>query len=557
MTTYLSPIQMFYKWEKERPNDVFMRQPVNGKWLSYTWKEAGDQARRMATVLKNMDMPAGSRIALVSKNCAHWVLCDLAIMMAGHISVPIYPNVGGDTLNYVVTHSEAPVLFVGKLDSWKGMAGGLPAGVKVIAFPEMYGKYEFENWDTLIKDVAPLAGETLRQPDELMTIIYTSGTTGQPKGVMQTFHALSYAVSNALAQNNEVVRVPDPATGRGRFFSYLPLSHIAERLLVEMGCLYSGSEMYFAESLDTFAVNLAEARPTIFLGVPRIWSKFQSGILAKMPQKKLNLLLSIPFVSSIVKNKIKTGLGLDKANHCLSGASPIPPSLILWFGKLGINIQEAYGMTENCAYSHINRKANNQVGTVGQPMPLVDVKIGDNGEIWVKSEASMKGYYKNEAATAETFTPDGYLKTGDKGEIGKQGHLKITGRVKELFKTEKGKYVAPAPIEMIIQENADIEQSCVVGVGLPQPIALISLQPTAVGKSRNEIKDSLSETLESVNKRLEAHERLKKLIVVKTAWTVENNLLTPSMKIKRGPIEDLYKANYDKWYGEKDSIIWE
>ena len=556
MATYQNPLEMFYQWERELPEQVFMHQPVDGKWLTYTWKQAGDEARRMASVLAAMNLPAGSHIALVSKNCDHWIICDLAIMMAGHVSVPIYPNVGADTLNYVVSHSESPVLFVGKLDNWKGMADGLPAGVRVIAFPSMYGKYDFENWETLIANVQPMQGETKRNPDDLFTIIYTSGTTGTPKGVIHNYHAFSYATSNAL-MHGDVLQIPDPATGRGRFFSYLPLSHIAERMLVEMGSLYTGSDLYFAESLETFAKNLAEAKPTVFLGVPRIWSKFQSGILSKMPQKRLNILLAIPIISGIIKKKIAGGLGLDKANHCLSGASPIPPSLISWFGKLGIQIQEAYGMTENCAYSHITRKDMVQLGSVGQPMPLVDVKFADTGEILVKSEANMIGYYKNENATKETFTPDGYLCTGDKGVADKKGYLRITGRVKELFKTEKGKYVAPSPIEMLLQENPDIEMACVVGVGLPQPIVLLSLQPTAKSKSQEHLTHEMEHTIAEVNKKLEGHERLKKAIVVKNSWTVENNLLTPTMKIKRNPIEDLYKDRYEKWYAQKEVVIWE
>lgn len=556
MATYLNPLDMFYKWERECPEQVFMHQPVDGKWLTYTWKQAGEEARRMASVLAAMNLPTGSHIALVSKNCAHWIICDLAIMMAGHVSVPVYPNVGADTLNYVVSHSESPVLFVGKLDSWKSMADGVPAGVRVIAFPSIYGKYDYENWETLSANVQPMQGETKRSPDDLFTIIYTSGTTGVPKGVIHSYHAFAYATSNAL-MGGSVLQIPDPATGRGRFFSYLPLSHIAERMLVQMGSLYTNSDLYFTESLEAFAKNLVEAKPTVFLGVPRIWSKFQSGILTKMPQKRLNLLLAIPIISGIIKKKIASGLGLDKANHCLSGASPIPPSLIAWFGKLGIQIQEAYGMTENCAYSHITRKNMVQLGSVGQPMPLVEVKFADTGEILVKSEANMVGYYKNDQATKENFTADGYLCTGDKGVSDGKGYLRITGRVKELFKTEKGKYVAPAPIEMLLQENSDIEMACVVGVGLPQPIVLLSLQPTAKTKSREHLAAELEETVTAVNKKLDGHERLKKAIIVKESWTVENNLLTPTMKIKRNPIEDLYKDRYEKWYAEKQVVIWE
>ncbi len=551
-TIYKTPLYMLYQWEHQKPKEVFLKQPIDGRWLNITWEEAADQVRRMAAALKALQLPPGSNIAMVSKNCAHWLLTDLAIMMSGHVSVPLYPNVTASTLNYVLKHSEAKVLFVGKLDDWNTMKAGLPDDIYCISFPDIYQTdKQYDNWDKLIAQHKPLEGNIDRNLDDLYTIIYTSGTTGKPKGVMHSYYTLSYAITNALT----VIDLKN--LDEIRFFSYLPLSHIAERMLVEIGSLYTGAKVYFAQSLDTFADNLQFTEPTVFLAVPRIWTKFQKKILEKLPQKKLNLLLSIPIISTIIKRKIRKSLGLSKALYCLTGAAPIPVSLLEWFQKLGIKIQEVYAMTENSAYSHFTRPDNIEFGYVGQPMPNVGVKISEIGEILVKSDANMLGYFKEPDITAATFDENHYLRTGDKGVIGKDNFLKITGRVKEIFKTEKGKYVAPAPIEMELSENEFVEQVCVVGANLPQPIALVVLSEVGRAFEKDRVGESLAQTVISVNGRFEKHEHLKTLVIVREEWTVENALLTPTLKIKRNPIEELYGSRFQHWYEKDEKVIWE
>jgi long-chain acyl-CoA synthetase len=341
------------------------------------------------------------------------------------------------------------------------------------------------------------------------------------------------------------------------FFSYLPMCHIAERLLIEMGSLYAGGQVSFAESLDTFPANLAETQPTVFLAVPRIWAKFQEKILEKMPQHKLDLLLRIPIINGVVKKKIKAGLGLTKATNIFSGAAPISVELINWFGKIGVQIQQAYAMTEDACYSHVNVKERDKIGTVGEALPEVDVRISQEGEIQIKHKALMKGYYKEEGMTAEVFTPDGYFKTGDKGERDAAGYLRITGRVKDLFKTSKGKYVAPAPIEMKLMDDHDIEQACVVGLGLPQPIALITLSETGAKKTERELEHGIREVMYRINEQLDSFEKLKSTIIVREQWTIDNGLMTPTMKIKRSDIEKIYQDYYQQWYDAKEDILWE
>ena len=533
---------MLYKWEQEKANEIYLSQPIDGVWHNWTWEEVGQEVRKMAAYLKSLDLPANSKIGLLSKNCAHWIMTDFAIMMAGHTSVPLYPNLNAETVGKILKHSESKLLFVGKLDNFEVMKPGISADMPCITYP--FYSEDYPKWDDLTKDVQPLNENIVRDPHELATIIYTSGTTGDPKGVMHKFYNFSFATTNAV----NALPLKDES-----FFSYLPLCHIAERLLVMMGSLYAGGKVSFAESLDTFAANLSEASPTVFLGVPRIWTKFQQGILAKLPQKKLNVLLSIPIISTLIKKKIQKGLGLSKARNIFTGAAPTPVALIKWFARLGINIQEAYAMTENTCYSHVSYSDKIRIGSVGQALPLCDVKLSVQNEILIKHDALMDGYYKDEEETNKTII-DGWLHTGDEGVIDAEGFLKITGRVKDLFKTSKGKYIAPSPIEMKLSANKNIEQVCVVGTELPQPIAIIVLSERGKGKIEAELIASLETTLEVVNPKLDSHEKIHNIIVVNEDWTVENKLLTPTMKIKRNVIEKLYNANYKVWY-EGERII--
>ena len=539
---YLSPLEMMYKWEKERSEKTYLSQPIDGVWHNWTYKETMYEVRKMASYIKSLNLEEKSKIAILSKNCAHWIMSDLAIMMSGHVSVPLYPNLSAETLNKILIHSETKLIFVGKLDGFSKMKSGIPEDMSCITYP--FYSEDYPKWDEVTKGVEPLIENVVRDDNELATIIYTSGTTGDPKGVMHKFYNFSFATTNAvnaLPLENE------------SFFSYLPLCHIAERLLVEMGSIYTGGKISFAESLDTFADNLSTASPSVFLGVPRIWTKFQQGILTKLPQNKLNVLLSIPFVSSLIKKKIQKGLGLSKARNVFTGAAPTPVPLIRWFSRLGITIQEAYAMTENTCYSHVSLRDNIKVGSVGQALPFCEVNLSERKEILIKHDALMDGYYKDEEETNKTII-DGWLHTGDEGEIDENGFLTITGRVKDIFKTTKGKYVAPSPIEMKLSANQNLEQICVVGDGLPQPIVLVVLSERGKSKTKEDLIASLKTTLEVINPKLDSHEKLHNIVVVAEDWTIENKLLTPTMKIKRNAIEKIYKSNYTSWY-EGDRVI--
>ncbi len=539
---YISPLSMLYKWEKDKADKIFLSQPIDSISHNWTWKEVALESRKMAAYLLSLDLPKKSKIGILSKNCAHWIMSDFAIMMAGHISVPLYPNLNAETLENILKHSETKVLFVGKLDDYASMKHGVSKDIKCITYP--FYSEDYPRWDELVKDIRPVMDDIVRDENDIATIIYTSGTTGEPKGVMHKFFNFSFASTNAVNALN---------LNSESFFSYLPLSHIAERLLVEMGSLYTGGRVFFAESLDTFAKNLSEASPSVFLGVPRIWTKFQQGVLNKIPQKKLNILLSIPLISFIIKKKIKSNLGLNKANNIFTGAAPTPVSTIEWFKRLGIIIQEAYAMTENTCYSHVSFKDKIRIGSVGQALPSCEVRLSEENEILIRHKALMDGYYKDEEETKKTIK-NGWLYTGDEGVIDDEGFLRITGRVKDIFKTSKGKYVSPSPIEMKLSSNKNIEQVCVVGEGIPQPIALITLSDIGEAKNTDDLARSLKSTKDLVNSKLNQHEKLNNIIVLFDEWTVENKLLTPTMKIKRNSLEKIYKKNYSLWY-DGDNII--
>ena len=548
-------LQRMYQWEKTTPDKTVFTQPMGGGQVrEWTWKQAMDEVRRMAAYLKGLNLEPGSRIAMLAKNTAHWMMADWAIWMAGHVSVPLYPTLAAGTVRQILEHSESKLLFVGKLDVWDDMKAGVPEGLPMVTLPLAPWVDGARGWEEIIGKTAPLAGSPVRPADELCTLIYTSGTTGMPKGVMHSFGTFAWSITSGLK------RVP--LDQRGRVLSFLPLAHVAERMVVEHGLLATGMHVFFAESLETFVSDIQRARPTVFFAVPRLWVKFQQGVQAKMPPEKMARLLKIPILRGIVKKKVLAGLGLDQAFWAAGGAAPMPPSVLAWYRSLGLDIVEVYGMTENCGLSHSTVLGKPRPGTVGTTYEGVQCRTDPaTGEIQVKGECVMLGYYKQPEVTRETFTADGWLKTGDKGTIDAEGNLKITGRVKDLFKTGKGKYVAPAPIENKLATHAAIEACCVTGANLGQPLGLLMLNPDAAAKARDAsgrkaLEASLAEHLKAVNAQLDPHEQMDCLVVTVDPWSVENDILTPTMKVKRNKIEDLLARNYENWVASRKKVVW-
>lgn len=548
-------LDYFQHWEKTRPDAIFMTQPVaRDRTVDYTWKQVGEQVRRMAAHLHSLKLPPNSQIAILGKNSAHWIMADLAIWAAGHVSVPLYPTANAETVRYVLEHSEARLLFVGKMDEfWPIAQPGIPASLPCISLP-LAPCTGAESWDEIVARTAPLATVAPRAADELATIIYTSGSTGKPKGVMIGFHAMCVTARGL----HEMF----PITTQDRCLSYLPLAHAAERAILESPALYHGFRVYFAWSLDTFMDDLRRARPTLFFSVPRLWTKFYLGVCEKLPPLKQKALFRLPLVSRLVKRKIRRQLGLEHARAAITGSAPLAPALVAWYREIGLELLEGYALSENFAYSHGNRPGDVGVGSVGRCNPGVECRIADNGEILVKSPANMLGYYKDPQKSADDLPADGFLRTGDMGELDANGRLKITGRVKELFKTAKGKYVAPVPIENRLGNHPAIEIACVTGVGMPSAFALIQLAPElrvklGQGADRAPLEGEMQSLLKSVNAALEPHEQLGFLAVVNTPWTMENGFLTPTMKIRRGVIEQRYQPLLAAWSGQRREVIWE
>lgn len=551
-------LQRLYHWERSAPDRTVFTQPMGGGQVKeFTWKDMVDETRRMAAFLQQQGFEPGSRIAILSKNCAWWMMSDFAIWMAGHVSVPLYPTLAASTIARILAHSEARLLFLGKLDDWETMRNGVPAGLPCVSYPlspaDAQARVDMR-WDEIVARTAPLTGSPAREGDDLATIMYTSGTTGMPKGVMHSFANFAWAIDSGLR------RITIDADSR--MLSYLPLAHVAERTLVEHGLLASGMHLFFAESLQTFARDLQRARPTTFFSVPRLWVKFQQGIHARMPPQRLERLLKIPVAGGFLRRKILKALGLDACRFAAGGAAPMPPDLLRWYSMLGLDLIEVYGMTENCGVSHATLADMRRPGTVGLPYDGVESRLdARTGEIQVKTGCLMLGYYKEPVLSAAAFTDDGWLHTGDKGIVEEDGCLRITGRVKDLFKTSKGKYVAPAPIEDKLVASPSVEACCVVGANYPQPFAMLMLNEDAAAKSRDAagraaLEHAMADHLVTVNRGLDPHEQLEVLILMTEPWTVENGLITPTFKVKRGALETRYDAHFDAWTSSNRRIVW-
>ena len=547
-----------YDHESALADSVYLTQPLGDGTVShFTWAQLVEQARRMAAHLQSRGFERGARIAILSKNCAHFVIAELAIWMGGYTTVAIFPTETADTVRFVLEDSQASLLFVGKLDAWDKQRPALAARLPCIAFP-LAPPTDLEAWDAVVARTRPLEGRPPRAADELAMLIYTSGSTGRPKGVMVSFGAIT-RVGEGIAKD---VRARIGANGASRVLSYLPLAHSYERSWVEASSLVDGrTHVFFTESLETFLKDLRRARPTFFLSVPRLWLKFQQGVFDKMPPRKLDRLLGVPLLGRIVARKVLKGLGLDQVLVAGSGSAPIPAELIAWYRRLGLKLFEGYAMSEDNSYSHTSNEQFNAPGYVGVPMPGVQVRLSPEGEILIKSPGQFSGYYRQPELTAESFTEDGFFRTGDLGEQTDDGLLKVTGRIKELFKTAKGKYVAPVPIENALNANPIVELSIVSGVGQPSPYAMVvlaeQLRPQVGDPAvRGRVQGELELLLQNVNRGLADHHQLRMIVVAREPWSIENGCLTPTMKIRRSRIEASVAAHVEGWYAAPGPVLW-
>lgn len=542
---YQIPHQVLKQRAEETPDEFYLRQPIHRMYHEYSWGEVYDRACRLARFFKRSGYKQGDKIAILSKNVAEWFICDYAISIAGLVSVSVYPTANQDTISYILQHSEAKALIIGKLDDDEAIRAVLP-NIDLLTISMIYTDIDcLHKLSDIFAVNRPVTAINEPSIDDIFSLVYTSGSTGHPKAAVVSYRNIAYAANATVTEAK--------LNNKDRLLSYLPLAHIAERSVIQYASVYSGAHVTFVESLDTFVEDIQDTQPSMFFSVPRLWLKFQSRVLSEMPQKKLNLLLKAPLLNRLVKKKIKTKLGLSRARIIGSGTAPIPTSTLEWFRSIGVDISEGWGMTETSGTAVMNYPYNaKKIGSIGRPVAGTEVKISDSGEILLKSEGMVSEYYKNEEKTLEAFQ-QGWLHTGDKGAIDPDGYITITGRVKDQFKSGKGKYVVPVPIESRLYQNQCIEQVCVMGSGLSQPVATVVINQELRGQSsQQELEKSLTDSLTEVNESLEAHEKLERIYVANEDWNVENNLLTPTLKIKRNELENKYR---DAIEAESDEMI--
>ena len=454
-------------------------------------------------------------------------------------------------------YGDVDLIFIGKIETWEDIKNDIPLQLPVIKFPNYKGFSivdRGEEWFDFLGKYNSMKNPNIPKLSDLWTIIFTSGTTGNPKGVKLSYFAIDETKNITEKENPLKVDF----SGNNSFISYLPLNHIAERVVVEHVCLRFGGSLSFVESIDSFAKNLRDIQPHIFFAAPRIWTKFQLGILGKLSQNKLDILTKIPIISGIIKNKLKKGLGLNRARSTVSGSAPLSISTIEWFRKVGIYITNGYGMTENCAIcSQVDGRNFKKLDSVGRAQYGAEIKIDEpSGEVLMRGPYVMDGYYKNEELTSKTLV-DGWLHTGDKGYLDIDKYLYITGRVSDSFKTSKGEFIEPLTLESYFADIQEIEEICITGLGLAQPIGLVQLSEIGKLTPKDELSEILEAKLADINADLENYKKISTLVIVRDEWTEQNKILGPTLKIKRGNVEEMYSSKYSLWTANNSKIIWE
>ncbi len=575
----------YYQLEKFNLTKAFTTK-YNGKWTSISTQEYIDQANAISRGLLRLGVKPNDKIAVISStNRTEWNVCDIGILQIGAQNVPIYPTISKEDYEYVLNHSEAKYCFVSdtviseKINQIKDktkLKG-------IFTFDSIAGEKNWEEVLELGKDTSNQPEveklKDLVTPETLATLIYTSGTTGKPKGVMLSHGNL---VSNVLASKKRV-----PFDDGSKSLSFLPVCHVFERMIIYL-YQYCGVSVYFAESIDKLTENAQEIKPNVMTAVPRLYEKIYDKIYAKGTtltgiKKKLffwaiDLGLKyepygangwwyekqLKLARKLIFTKWQAALG-GELRLMVSGSAALQPRLTRIFAAANMPIMEGYGLTETSPVVTVNdqRNKNFRIGTVGPILEHVEVKIADDGEILVKGPNVMQGYYKDPEKTAEVIK-NGYFHTGDTGELSEDGFLKITGRKKEMFKTSGGKYVVPPLLEGRLKESRFIEQVMVIGEGEKMPAAIIQPNFEFVKKwgeiknitlnsneeliANEKVIERIQREVDECNKHFGKWERIKRFELTADEWSIDGGHLTPTMKMKRKIIKEIYKDLYDKIY---------
>jgi long-chain acyl-CoA synthetase len=567
----------------------------DGEWRSISSKGVVARARNIALGLYSLGLRRGDKAAILAPNSPEWTLADAGCQFAGVIDVPIYTTLTPEAVRYIIDDSESRILFLHDSDSYERLRPALAAcgslekyvlsdpgglsddGVLSFADLEELGEQRMNDSPELIEEITNAASQ-----DDIATLIYTSGTTGEPKGVMLTHSNLLSNVHDASEKF--------PFSGDDISLSVLPLSHVFERTGMYVYIRY-GMRVHYAESIEKVPDNLQEVRPTIFIGVPRIFEKvFERARLKALQAGRVNemifdwaidvareyatatakddtpsmaLAAKHSIADKVVYSKLRDFFG-SRLRFCITGGAALPDEIYLIFTGAGISIMQGYGLTETSPVVSSNNPTAVKVGTVGRPIRNVQVRIAADGEIEVKGPGVMQGYYQKEAETAAAFTDDGWFRTGDIGELDEDGFLRITDRKKELFKTSGGKYIAPSRIEQMVRSSRFVSQAVLVGDGRKFPAALIvpnfemlasyaTLKELDISTSEGFCKhpriiDLFARQIESATKSLAQFEKIKAFALLESELTVENGELTPTLKVKRRVVDERYKAVIDEIY---------
>lgn len=551
-----TPLDNFYHWEKNTPEAIYLRQPYGREWVNYSYREAGIISRKLVAAMRKLGLEKGDKIGILSKNCCHWILADIAIMMGGFVSVPLYATLEGDALVQVIRNSEMKLIFAGKLEKWTDETHPVPEDVHIISTPHYKGNAIITrglDWDDLISQFEAVTDAEVPGLEDIWSIMYSSGTTGTPKGVMHTY--LNPAMVIHIEEKTNFIGIFK--VKHQKYFSFLPLNHVGERIGTEINCLATGGMMSFGESVQSFMSNLQETQPTMFFAVPRIWNKFYEGVTNLLPVKTLYFLLHIPFLGAFLRKKIRTGLGLLHVKTAATGAAITPAYLKKFYKKLGIHLIEAYGMTEVCGGIAYGVDPATPDDSVGKPFPQCEVKIDPyTGEILLKAPYVMKGYY-NEPELTQKVLKEGWMYSGDRGEVDENGFLKVTGRINDAFKTNKGEYIVPNIMEAEIGKNENVAYVCVCGLTSPQPLALVSLAETAQNRPAKDVEHSLLNSLAKVNLHAAKHEVISTIVIFREPWTELSGLITPTMKVRRSFVDEKFQHMYLNWNNSPQTIIWQ